>query len=237
MFTRVELDRLVDERWPEIARAAASAPLGLVDNEEYVALIRDFDKVIAKDIFIDDQDELVDPSKATFGHRKLEYTLDNDIFRMQVLYGSGFTKRVKLEMLLWSELQRDAGFSNALVKLSDQITSLTGASTSRVLLQLQTTPLVFVAPSWIPSIEEADLATHKRGYHAGGVRFHLDGIPAPTHFRLRIGEEEADYPLIVSAPRLLCDWGMRELIHDSFVDLLTRRMWLFPDMLQTNLVL
>jgi hypothetical protein len=66
-------------------------------------------------------------------------------------------------MLLWSELQRDSGFSNALVKLSDQITYLTGASTGRVLEQLKTTPLVFVAPSWIPSIEEADLATHSGG--------------------------------------------------------------------------
>lgn len=229
--TRHGLQSLISERWPEIQRAAAATPIGLVGNREYEQLIRDFDARIRERIFVDEKDNLVPAARASVGARELKYTVENDIFRLQVIYGGGFMKRAKLEMLLWRDLQTDPEFSNALVRLADTIASTTSAKTASVLESLQITPLVFITPSWIPSVDAADLAAHKRGYRPGGIRFHQDKKPSPVQIKLRIGEEEDDYPLIVSAPPALCERGMTEIIGGAFEKLLTTRKWLLAEML------
>lgn len=73
--------------------------------------------------------------------------------------------------------------------------------------------------------------THKRGYRPGALRFHRDGKQAPVHLKLRVAEDEEDYPLVLAAPEVLAANGIGDLILLTFKRILSERRWLFPDML------
>lgn len=116
------------QHWPEVEHANSVSPAALVGDKEYAALVMDLDRIVREDIVIDPQQELVTGRAPRMGDRLLKYDEDYDIFHLQFLYGRGFVKRAKLEMLLWSELCKDKIFGKSLVNLADRVAKAAGAT-------------------------------------------------------------------------------------------------------------
>jgi HD superfamily phosphohydrolase len=229
------LDSIQREESERIKSYVRNRTLGLFDRPQYEAIIARYNERASQSIMIDDDDPQFrkDPS---WQGAELPYTEEDDIYRIQLLYGGGFRKKILLERLLWQDLQRNKAFSDALVKVALGLCGRRRADADyvqTVMNRLRKTPLTFIGLSWIPGITDHDLANHKRGFSPYGLRFHKDRQPFTMEAELTIKSRDEDYLLTICAPEMLLrPPGMKELIAKSFDEFLKRRAWILPDALQ-----
>lgn len=240
VVTTTAKDQFMEKNWEGIQRAASMNPLELAGNREYESLIKSFEAILTEPIYADKGGDVLsqaafkkavkdNPESAVY-FRKIDYSEQNDILRLEVLYGSGFTKRVKLERLLWHKLLRENSFDKKLFTVADAIGTAAKISTTTAFEQLQKQPLIFITPSWIPAISEEALKAHNRGFRRGELRLHHGYKSTDIQLELRTDTKEFDYPLIVSAPRILTtDEVIKSLIISTFTQVLSERKWLEPD--------
>lgn len=214
--------------------------LGIFDRDRYDAIIARYNEVAFRPIRITDTDPIAqqDPKwKGTL----LPYTEEDDIYRIQFLYGGSFRKKSLLERLLWRELQaHEPAFDEALGRL---VLALAGSRSSeteytqRLLEKVRRTPLIFISLSWIPGVTEQELRNHQRGFSPISLRFHENGKPFRMEAELTVRPRDVDYLLSICAPRVLLyrdgeDVGMKDVIAKRFEAFLRGHTWIFPDELE-----
>lgn len=226
----LELKRLRqnDEEW--IREFVLRRPLGLFDRGKWNSVISKFNEKVREDIQVPEDYSL----RPGWRGSVLEYTPEEDVYRIQTLYGDGFLKKILLEDLLWEELHKDKAESgidleSALIPLAECIAARGFRTSAEARDLLRKTPLVFISLSWIPGISEDDLVFHQRGYRRNSIRFHRAGIRDDSQPEPSVKPRDEDYHLIVSAPTaLLKAAGMKQFIRKTFERILGERKWAIP---------
>jgi HD superfamily phosphohydrolase len=228
--------KIIEDETEYIRSFVRERPLGLEALPLHHRIIHKFNQAISEPVVVPNDD----PDEEMRGC-SLPYTPEEDIYRIQMVCGGSFAKKMYLEQLLWSELltrqtAEGIGFKDALVPLAAELARPYGGGDGlrgTILASLLTTPLVFISLSWIPGVTEDDLLSHKRGYRATGARFHDRGQPSAERPQLKVKSRDEDYFLIVSAPPILLRaGGMKLLVSETFQKLLFDRQWADPYSLQ-----
>lgn len=215
---------------------------GIFNRGQHAAIIARYNEVATQNFVLTDGDNVLVRQDPEWQGVMLPYTPEDDIYRIQLLYGGGFRKKVLLERLLWQQLQRREGskakVDDALVRMSLAFAGNRDGDkvfTEWILSLLRETPLVFINLSWIPGITDRDLTKHKLGYSRDGLRFHDNGRPVSMEPELDVNSREDDYCITICAPTILLrSDGMREIIRDCFVEFLSGRTWILPDALEVD---
>jgi hypothetical protein len=210
--------------------------LGLFNRSLYEAIVSSFNERATEPIELLGDDVLIQRDPNWQG-AMLPYTEEDDIYRIQFLYGGGFRKKMLLERLLWGQLQEKytsrARFGDALAKLALALAADRDGDSEyvkEILAVLRTTPLIFINLSWIPGITDQELTNHKRGYSPAGLRFHEKGRAVTMEAELDVNSRDEDYCITICAPAILLQSkDTAQLIAKSFDEFLKGRTWILPE--------
>jgi HD superfamily phosphohydrolase len=230
------LEGILREEADSIRRYVRQHPIGLKARSEYIQVLQRFNEEAVKDIALTDADPWV-LANPNWKGSILKYSVEDDLYRIQFLYGASFRKKLLLEKMLWQELFNSSEaprFKDALASLALHMAGGEEKDSQRVkglLQKLEQTPLVFINLSWLPGITDQELLNHKRGFSPTTIRFHSGGRPIDVQPELEVKPSEEDYNVTLCAPPVLLKTGVEDLIRRTFNAFLKSRRWLIPDVL------